>query len=117
AGASWNFPGRPVAEHADTAGAGDFLLDKQLLAVDSSVGSPFRDRVYVTWTTFAADGTGYIYEAYSADYGEHFSAPVLVSTDTALCSNPLGIPTPNGRCNLNQFSEPFVASDGTLYVV
>ena len=34
----------------------------------------------MTWTLFAADGTGYIYEAYSRDYGEHFSAPKLVST-------------------------------------
>ena len=44
-------------------------------------GSPFQDRIYVTWTLFAADGTAYIYEAYSRDYGEHFSAPKLVSTD------------------------------------
>src|SRR5690349_14490471 len=49
-GASWNFPGRPVAEHNDVAGAGDFLLDKQLMTVDDHVGSRFRDRVYVTCT-------------------------------------------------------------------
>lgn len=115
-GASFNFPGRPVAEHDDTAGAGDFLLDKQLMTVDAHVKSPYRDRIYVTWTTYPADGTAYIYGAYSADYGEHFSAPVLISSDSALCPQSYGIPAPHGRCNDNQFSQPVVAADGTLYV-
>jgi hypothetical protein len=116
AGASWNFPGRPVREHDDTAGTGDALLDKQYLAVDNNMSSPFRDRVYVTWTEFASDGTGYIYESFSNDYGEHFSPPVLVSGDSDLCTNDYGFATPNGRCNENQFSNPFVGQDGALYV-
>jgi len=62
-------------------------LDKQLITVDNHTGSPFADRVYVTWTTFADDGTGYIYESHSADYGQSFSAPVLVSTTSSLCDN------------------------------
>jgi hypothetical protein len=115
-GGSLNFPGRPVAEQNDVAGTGAVLLDKQLMTVDDTVGSPFQDRVYVTWTLFAADGTAYIYEAYSADYGEHFSAPVLVSGDTALCDNTFGVPTPHGRCNENQYSQPFTGPDGALYV-
>ena len=60
---------------------GDALLDKQLMTVDDHVGSPFQDRIYVTWTLFAADGTAYIYEAYSRDYGERSAAPKLVSAD------------------------------------
>ncbi|TCO59254.1 sialidase family protein [Actinocrispum wychmicini] len=116
-GASFNFPGRPAAVHNDTAGAGDFLLDKQLLTVDNHHGSRFADRVYLTWTTFAADGTGYIYSAHSADYGETFTAPVLVSTTSLLCDNTLGLPTPAGTCNQNQDSQPFTGPDGTLYVV
>ena len=115
-GASWNFTGRPVAENNDVAGAGDVLLDKQLMAVDNHVSSPFRDRVYVTWTLFAADGTSYIYASHSADYGETFSAPVLVSSNSSLCVNDFGIPTPAGSCNENQFSQPFVGPDGALYV-
>jgi hypothetical protein len=115
-GASFNFPGRPVTTHNDTAGAGTFLLDKQLLTVDNHPGSRFADRIYVTWTTFAADGTAYIYEAHSADYGESFSAPVLVSRDSGLCGNSFGLPIPQGRCNQNQYSQPFTAPDGTLYV-
>jgi len=116
-GASFNFPGRPVTTLNDTAGTGAALLDKQLLTVDNHRRSPFRDRIYVTWTKFAADGTGYIYEAHSADYGESFSEPVLVSADSADCTNTFGIPTPHGRCNENQDSQPFTAPDGTLYVV
>jgi hypothetical protein len=116
-GASWNFPGRPVAESNDVAGTGSTLLDKPLIAVDNHKGSPFQDRVYVTWTTFAADGTGYIFSAHSADYGQTFSAPVLVSTTSGLCDRDFGLPTPQGTCNENQFSQPFTAPDGTLYVV
>ncbi|MGH8961099.1 MAG: exo-alpha-sialidase [Jatrophihabitantaceae bacterium] len=116
-GASFNFPGRAVMENNDTAGAGNVLIDKALMTVDNHVGSKFADRIYVSWTTFAADGTGYIYEAYSSDYGESFSAPVLVSHDSARCGNTFGLPTPQGRCNENQDSQPFTAPDGTLYVV
>jgi hypothetical protein len=72
----------------------------------------------VTWTSFATDGTGYIYGAYSADYGETFSTPVVVSgNNAALCTNTFGLPTPQGNCNENQFSQPFTGSDGALYVV
>ena len=31
-----------------------------------------------TWTFFDGDGTAYIYGAYSNDYGETFSSPVVV---------------------------------------
>jgi hypothetical protein len=116
-GASWNFPGRYVTSFFDPTGTGNVLEDKQLLTVDNNTRSPFRDRVYVTWTLFAADGTGYIYESYSSDYGETFSAPTVVSTDSALCANTYGVPTPHGRCNENQDSDPFVGPDGALYVV
>jgi hypothetical protein len=87
------------------------------MTVDNNVHSPFRDRVYVTWTEFAADGTGYIYESHSSDYGETFSPRVVVSTTSPLCTNTFGVATPNGPCNENQFSDPFVGSDGSLYVV
>ena len=117
-GATWNFTGRPVVEHNDVAGAGDHLEDKEFIAADANVNSPFRDRVYVTWTRFAADGTAYIFASRSADYGQTFSAPVLVSSNNpALCQETYGIPTPLGNCNVNQFSEPVVGPDGSLYVV
>jgi len=115
-GASWNFPGRPVAEIDDTAGSGCCLLDKQLMTVDDHVGSPFQDRIYVTWTTYAADGTAYIYESHSSDYGESFSSPVLVSSDIPSCVFTYGAATTSGKCNENSFAQPFTGSDGSLYV-
>ena len=132
-GASWNFPGRYVRASNDTTGTGvSPFLDKQLMTVDNNPTAcaasqttaqrgasctPFQDRIYVTWTEFAADGSAYIYEAYSADYGEHFSEPHLVSANTPLCTNTYGAGTPFGNCNENQDSQPFTGPDGVLYVV
>ena len=122
-GASWNFPGRyvRVANNVTPVGKNPFpsgiiLLDKQLMTVDNHVGSPFQDRVYVTWTEFATDGTAYIFESFSADFAETFSAPVLVSANSPLCTQTFGVATPRGNCNENQFSQPFAGPDGNLYV-
>jgi hypothetical protein len=112
-GASWNFPGRPVVEFNDVAGAGLVLQDKPYMTVDNRVGSPFQDRIYVSWTLFDADGTAKIYEAYSKNYGESFSAPVLVSSPSTLC--PVSV-IGTGNCDANQFSQPFTGPDGALYV-
>jgi hypothetical protein len=107
-GGSWNFPGRPVAEFSDPLGNAGVLLDKELMAIDDERRSPFRDRIYVSWTRFDFNtGTAFIYLAYSSDYGESFSAPRLVSGNSALCG---------GACSVNQFSQPFTGPDGTLYV-
>ncbi len=117
-GASWNFPARYVEKSADLNGTGiSPFEDKQLMTVDNHKGSPFQDRVYVSWTEFTASGTAFIYESYSADYGETFSARVLVSTPNAsLCTVNYGIGGAND-CNANQFSQPFTGPDGALYVV
>jgi hypothetical protein len=114
-GASWNFPGHPVVEaFTQTFGVID---DKPYMAIDDKIGSPFQDRIYVTWTAFAGDGSFYIYEAHSSDYGQSFSAPVVVSVGSPLCVNTFGVGTPQGPCNANEFSEPFTGPDGALYVV
>jgi hypothetical protein len=115
-GASTVFPGRPAVETFTTAASGLPFNDKPYMTVDNSVTSPFRDRIYVTWTLFAPNGTSYLYEVHSNNYGESFSRPVLVSTTSSLCSPPSGVPTPRGTCNENQFSNPFTGPDGTLYV-
>jgi hypothetical protein len=118
AGASWNFTGHPAIEtFASSQATGLPLNDKPYMAVDASPTSPFRDRVYVAWTVFATDGTGYIFVVHSDDYGQTFSSPVLVSTTSpSLCSNTLGLPTPQGTCNFNQGADPFTGPDGTLYI-
>ncbi|TME47414.1 MAG: exo-alpha-sialidase [Chloroflexi bacterium] len=129
-GASWNFPGRYVTAENDIAGSGTVLEDKQLIGADSnslacpssqttvtpgSACSPFQDRVYVTWTEFTLT-TAYIYEAFSNDYGETFSPRHVVSPtgNNSVC--PVSLTAGNG-CDNNQFSQPFVARDGTLYVL
>lgn len=117
-GASWNFPGRPVTESNDVAGTGTAPFeDKPYLTVDNIVGSPFQDRIFVTWTEFASTGSAYIWEAYSSDAGEHFSTRHLVSATTPLCVNTFGAGVEQGNCNENQFSQPFTGKDGALYVV
>jgi hypothetical protein len=113
-GASWNFPGRPAVETFTTNL--NVLNDKPYMTVDNHAGSPFRDRIYVTWTVFAADGSSYLYEVHSDDYGQTFSAPVLVSGTSPLCTNTFGVPTTQGTCNENQDSDPFTGPDGALYV-
>jgi hypothetical protein len=108
-------PADPAVETFDETG--NVLTDKPYMTIDNNPNSPFRDRIYVTWTQFAADGTAYIYEVHSDDYGQTFSSPVVVSTTSAtLCTYTGGAPTPQGTCNNNQFSDPFTGSDGALYV-
>ncbi len=134
-GASYTFPARVVAQGPDVTGSGTAPFeDKQLLTVDNHKGSPFRDRVYVTWTMFTADGAAYIFASHSADYGETWSAPVRVSAaNPGLCKVNPGRPVDGdagdggdasdepapapGQCWANQDSQPFTGPDGSLYVV
>jgi len=116
-GASWNFPAHPAVEANDLTGSGAPFEDKQLLTVDNHFGSPFQDRVYVTWTEFAATGSAYIWEVFSNDYGQTFSTRHLVSASSPLCVNNFGQGVEQGSCNENQFSQPFTGPDGALYVV
>ena len=117
AGASWNFTGHPAVEtFASSQNTGLPLNDKPYMAIDNNPNSPFRDRIYLAWTVFATDGTGYIFDAFSKDYGQTFSSPVLVSTTSASLCNPGNLPTPHGTCNNNQGADPFVGPDGALYI-
>ena len=82
------------------------LNDKEWIGVDSHVGSPFQDRVYVSWTRFlfnAHNGRyvqGPIAFVYSTDGGATFSDPQLI------VSNVL----------YDQGSRIVVGADGTVYV-
>ena len=122
-GASWNFPGRYARASVDVTGSRTApFLDRPLMTVDNHVGSPYQDRIYLSWTEFAADGTTFIYSTYSADYGETFAPPKLVSTTSPLCVNTFGQTTvaitgETSACNHDQFSHPFTGPDGTLYIV
>ncbi|HEY2077069.1 MAG TPA: sialidase family protein [Streptosporangiaceae bacterium] len=83
------------------------LNDKEWIAADSNPSSPFRDRVYVTYTRFIFNAhTGSFVQApiqfaYSADGGATFSTPVNIG----------------GNVLYDQGSRPIVGPDGTLYVI
>ncbi len=80
--------------------------DKEWIAADSYAASPFRDRVYVTWTRFIFNPSNGNYVqspiafAYSTDGAQTFSSPILIS----------------GKVLYGQGSRPVVGPDGTLYV-
>jgi hypothetical protein len=82
------------------------LNDKEWIAVDANPSSPFRDRVYVTWTRFIfnAHNGSYtqspIFFASSSDGGATFSAPKSIV----------------GNVLYDQGSRPVVGPDGSLYV-
>jgi hypothetical protein len=83
------------------------LNDKEWIAADSHAASPYRDRVYVSWTRFIFNPRNGqytqspIFFAYSTDGGQSFSSPASVS----------------GNVLYDQGSRPIVAADGTVYVI
>ncbi len=82
------------------------LNDKEWIAADAHSSSPFRDRVYVTWTRyiFNAHNGNFVQSpidfAFSTNGGKTFSSPQLIS----------------GNVLYSQGSRPVVGPDGTLYV-
>ena len=82
------------------------LNDKEWITVDHNASSPFRDRVYVTWTRFIFNPANGRYvqspiaEAHSSDGGQTFSSPQLIV----------------GNVLYGQGSRPTVGPDGTVYV-
>ncbi len=92
--------GQPLAVYT-SSGLGR-TADKQWIAVDANPTSPFRDNIYAAWTVFDGFGSE-IWYSRSHDHGEHFSAPVKLSS-------------PNNDGPFNTFVFPGTAPDGTLYI-
>ncbi len=86
--------------------APSILNDKEWIGVDTHAGSPFLDRVYVSWTRFIFNPhngryvQGPIMFAFSSDGGSTFSDPQLIV----------------GNVLYDQGSRVVVGSDGTVYV-
>jgi hypothetical protein len=83
------------------------INDKEWIAVDANPSSPFRDRVYVTFTRFLFNPVNGFYAqspimlAISTDGGMTFSDPKIVGAPVIY----------------SQGSRPLVGADGTLYVI
>jgi hypothetical protein len=81
--------------------------DKEWIAADWHSGSPFRDRIYVSWTRFVFNPHNGLYFqspiffVYSTDGGTTFSTPTNIS----------------GNVLYSQGSRPIVGYDGRLYVI
>ncbi len=117
-GASWSFPGSPVATSDGTGADGIGLLDKPYMAIDISAASPYRDRIYVSWSNYSTDfSADPIYLAYSEDHGVTWHQTGAISGfSTDLCPINFSGAT-SGTCDANQFSDPFTAPNGDVYVV
>lgn len=79
--------------------------DKEWLAVDNSTGSSaFKNRVYVSWSRFAASGPGNsrIFITWSSNQGTTWSTPLQIS--------------PASQNGAVQGSQVAVGPDGTVYV-
>jgi hypothetical protein len=119
-GASWSFPG----DYVVTTGGGEDptatigLLDKEYMTIDNNPSSPHKDRIYVTWSNYSADFTADPIEiSYSDDHGATWSAAAAISGFSLdLCPINFSGATA-GTCDSNQYSVPFVAHNGDLYVV
>jgi len=82
------------------------LNDKEWIAVDHNASSPFRDRVYVTWTRYV----------FNARNGAFVQAPIFFASSSdggATFTSPTSIA---GNVLYDQGSRPVVAPDGALYV-
>src|SRR5438874_10517157 len=82
------------------------LNDKEWIAVDSNTSSPFRDRVYVTWT-------GYVFKSHTGVYS---LSPIFFASSSnggATFTSPKAI---SGNVLYSQGPRPVVGPDGALYV-
>jgi hypothetical protein len=71
--------------------------DKEIMAVDNNVSSPFYGRLYVTWTDFGQSGR--IFGTFSSNAGATWSSQVALSVNTSV-----------------QGSWPVVAANGDIFV-
>ena len=93
------------------------LNDKEWIAADSHAGSPFQDRVYVTWTRFIFNPVhgnyvqSPIFFAYSTDHGATFSTPKNISANAHYGQGSRPVVGPDGAAVrfLGRFDPPRIA--------
>ncbi|MBI1790314.1 MAG: exo-alpha-sialidase [Acidobacteria bacterium] len=95
--------------------------DKEFIAVDTGASSPFRNRAYVTWTSFQEflKGTSPFFRSpimvSVSDDGVSWSAGQEISGFHPACAVQFG-GGPANECDEDQFSSPTVAPGGRVYV-
>lgn len=128
-GAEW-LPSFLVSSDERDPDVGITFEDKPYIALDDHLGSPFRDRAYVSWTRFYSElhpnggmcgrnpcqGGGDIMVARSADGGITWT-DLRLSTREHEPGNVGGTSTAFRGLTRVQGSEPEVASNGDVYVV
>lgn len=123
-GVTWSHPvtvakGQTAITHSVGFGPNIFN-DKEFIAADASQSSPFRNRLYVTWTRFAqffSPNAAFFASPINiatSDGGAKWTAPKAISGFSSFCSAAL-FGAPN-ECDLNQDSYPAVAPNGKVYV-
>lgn len=118
-GVTW-MPTVAVAFNIHTGPAVNFE-DKPFVAADHHAASPYKDRLYLSWTRFyegnyPGTGTphgGDIMFSYSTDQGATWSTPIRL-TDPA--AEPLNGGTGVLATSFVHGSEPAVGPDGSVYV-
>lgn len=121
-GFTWSKPKTVAEGKGAVAGQNTRLVfqDKEFIAADTSPLSPFKNRVYITWTSFQEFFKGSrpyavspIMVSTSADRGSTWSAELEISGSSANCTDFNASPN---ACDQNQFSSPAVAPTGRVYV-
>ena len=101
--------------------------DKELMAADTWASSPFKNNIYITWTIFdftCGSGGGSfcdapIFFSRSANGGVSWSkAKEISGVNSSICDfgDTFDPTQPAGACNNDQYSQPVVGPDGTIYV-
>ncbi len=116
-GLSWSNPVTAAAGSGNAGSNGQLVFqDKEYIAVDTSSTSPFRNRAFVSWTSFQIFKSSFrspIMLVRSND-GTSWSSGIEISGFNPACAVSI-VGAPN-ECDLNQFSSPSVAPGGKLYV-
>ncbi len=121
-GVTWRPPVTVMKGHGAGIGPANQAVfwDKEFITVDNYADSPHYGRIYVTATRFRNGLHGSytdspIFLSYSDNGGRTWTDPAEISgSNPAYCTyQETG---PAGKCDEDQFSNPVVASDGTLYV-
>lgn len=95
-------PGRVLKKDLNAGPLGRFE-DKPFIACDTSLVSPFRDNVYVSWDSTMGNATSRINLARSTDHGVTFSVQRIDDTNSGNAAAEIG-------------ADPAVGPNGEVYV-